>query len=236
MAISDLLVIYFSLGAPVAVYFYLQNRARRNRKNFWLETVLTFLFWIPSAVSFFFKAEFFRRTLSPARPIEILPRPEREENLFRLQKRFEKILQASDCDCTVFEFRETLERYVGLTLATETSPRGANEEFFTAAQNKHPALAARCFERRNRQRLDFHQIAARRDFLQTLERLSDAVQDGRVLADAARDFVKTLSDCEAEKTVEEIFAVKPSRVVRQSSDENKEREKQFASAASVSPL
>ncbi len=236
MKISDLVVIYFSAGAPVAVYFYLQNRARSNQKNLWLETVLTLLFWIPSAVRFFFKGEFLRGDIFPVRPIEISPRTEREDNLYRLQKRFEKIMQTSDWGCSIFEFRETLERYVGLTLASETSARDANEEFFSAAQCENPALAARCFERRNRQRLHFHKASARRDFLQTLARLSDAVSDERELAGYAREFVKTLNDREAEKAVAKIFTVASSKDARQSHAKSVEREKQFASAASASRL
>lgn len=233
MKISDLLIIYFSIGAPAAAQFYLQNRAQPDRIKLWRETVFTFLFWIPAAFRFFSVKGFFRSRVFFNGSNKISPSGERAENLRRLQKEFEKILTASDCRCSVFEFRETLERYVGLTLASQAATGEGDEEFFLAAKNKNSALAARCFERRNRQRLLSHQTAARGDFLQILSRLSAQVSDERAhnFFARSREYVKILGDYDAEKAVEKLFAAaaaSPAEIV--------EKEKSFFPAASASRL
>jgi len=209
MRVSDLLVIYFSLGAPVAVYFYLQTRASSNRKKIRRETVFTFLFWIPQALRVISKTRVFQNRVSSKRANEIFPPAEREENLQLLQKRLENVLPEGNCGLTVFEFRETIERYAGLTLAARIENGAAGKDFFVAAQNKNIELAAECFNRRNRRRLLFHQTSARRDFLQILARMSETVADREELGSLSVEFTGILKDSEAGKSVEELFFTAP---------------------------
>lgn len=236
MTISELLVIYFSAGAPVAVYFYLQNRAQPNRKKIWRLTVFTFLFWIPAAARLLFANEIFRKNNFPDCALEFSPPVESEEKLRLLQKRLEKILQSSGGAYSVFEFRETLERYVGLTLAAHAATGDGNEEFFLVSKNKNHALAARCLARRNLERLQFHRISARADFLQAISLLSDGVSDKREIARTAREFAKVLEDYEMENAVEKTFAAATARAAREPSAKITAEEKHFLSAASASRM
>lgn len=212
MSVSDIFVIYFSIGAPIAVYFYLQNLASTNRKKIRRQTVFAFLFWLPTALRYFSKAKLFQNDFFPERSKKIAPVTERETNRHSLQKQFEKILPPGDSRVSVFELRETLERYAGLTLAARAASDGGDEEtnFFIAAQNKNPALAAKCLARRNRRLLFQHQTSARRDFLRTLALLSDIVSDRRRLGDLAARFVENFDDREASRAIEKLFSTAPA--------------------------
>jgi hypothetical protein len=200
MKITDLLIIYFSAGAPVAVYFYFQNRERMDFRMLRLKTLLTFFFWLPSVYQFFLKNKFLQKTFFSI---------ERERKLYEIQKQFERVLRESGSRVSIYEFRETLDRYVGLTLAAqaETSVE-TSKEFFRAAKNKNVELAAKCFNRRNRQRLFFHQTSARQDFLQIIENFFVATSDKKDFAVLTCEFVEVLREFEAQKSLEKIFAEK----------------------------
>lgn len=211
MEITDLLIIYFSAGAPVAVYFYFQNRDRLNLEKLRLKTLFIFFFWLPSAFRFLLRNKFFQKTFLPKLNKKPFFLNKREKKLYEFQKQLENTLQENNSGISIFELRETLDRYVGLTLAVraETSVE-TGKEFFRAAENKNAELAAKCLYRRNRQRLFFHQTSARQDFLHVIKTLFLNTSDKKNFVVLTCEFVKALQDFEARKLLEKLFAGKSS--------------------------
>lgn len=209
MTISDLLVIYFSIGAPCGVYVYFQIRNQTTPEKLWLKTLFTFVFWVPTAVRFLLNNNFVRSTIYHEINKKNRHLPEREQKLYLIEKHFEKFLVKSNFRISIYEFREMLQRYVGLTFAAQNRPEKSltvNKELFYAAQNKNFEIAAKCFQRRNRKRLFFHQTLARKDFLQFVLQMFSVIADREDFAKSVIEFVEILEDREAQTAVKKILA------------------------------
>lgn len=204
MSLLDFAIVYLSVGAPLAVNYFFLNRALLQSKQLWLKTFLTLLFWIPFAIKIA-RREFVELRFGSS--------DDNEKSIEAAQKRVEKIFLESASKTSVFEFRETLARYVGLTLADETGTAKICEherEIFRAAKIEDVQTAASCLARRNRQRLVRHQAAARNDFLQTIREAFDSSSDSQKFHDAIAAFVESLNDRAARLRLEEIYAARLS--------------------------
>jgi hypothetical protein len=203
MNISDLFIIYLACGAPCAVYFLLQNRKKLSSKNLWLKSFLTLVVWIPYA--FVLLNDFATRRKQRRRLKE---KSALEEKLARLQKQLLQFHFDSAPEQRIFEFREVLDRYAGLTLACNSidqTPNPAESEFFRIALRENSHVAAECLRRRNQSRLKFHQNSARKDFLKIILELKSSVTETELLKAKAIEFVEMLNDAEARQNLEEIF-------------------------------
>ncbi|MCY7377447.1 MAG: hypothetical protein LH472_15915 [Pyrinomonadaceae bacterium] len=207
MNLTDLFIIYFAVGAPLAVYYFLQNRSDGKIALFWLKNLLVFLFWMPFAVSLLLQRQN-RRSLSNLNFFDpIFAKDSGEERISTLQKQIEIVLLKSNLDRSIFDLRETIERFVGLTLASEIDGKLYSEkEFLRAAGNSNEKLGAICLDRRNRNKLARHQTEARRDFLQFVEQLSDSISDTETLEHSTVEIVKILEDAAARRSLEKMFA------------------------------
>ena len=201
----DFLIIYFSCGAPFAVYYFLQNKSERKTFVSWLLNSLVLIFWLPFAVFLLFKN---RRVLSDFDFLRKTPDiSESERQICLSQKRIEKVLLESELEISIFDFRETAERYAGLTTAAQNEPdKNWGQDIFQAANNKKDDLGKICLRRRNRKRLAFHQTEARRDFLQIIKQLTDSISDTETLERSTLAMVALLNDSEAQTILEKMFA------------------------------
>lgn len=210
MNLYDFLIIYLACGAPLGVYYFLQNRKTPEFKRLWLKTVLNFLFWMPFAYRVLLKSEIlhnaFNNLFGKASALDA----NTEKNIYALRKLLEKIYLESNLKLSIYEVREILDRYAGLTLECQfehinSQIARTENEIFNIAKHKNARLAEICLERRNRKRLLFHQTEARRDFLSFLGGLFDSVAKIETLKSAAIDFATVLNDTEALKLIEEMF-------------------------------
>lgn len=203
MNITDLFIIYLACGAPCAVYFFLQNRKKLRSKNLWLKSFLTLIVWIPYA--FVLLNDFATRR---KHSLLLKEKSAFDEKLSLLQKQLLQFHFDSAADQRIFEFREVLERYAGLTLACNTIDKSSNpaeSEFFRIALRENSHVAAECLRRRNRLRLKFHQNLARRDFLKIILELKFSVAEPELLKTKAFEFVEMLNDPQARQNLKEIF-------------------------------
>lgn len=205
MNFTDFLIIYLACGAPFAVYYFLRNREIRALNRLWLETFLIFIFWIPSAFSLLRNKKTYRAKFSFANPFSV-------ESLYQklslIQKQLEEILKQSNFNISVFEFREIIERYVGLTLAKQSYDQRetfAEKEFYRVCESENAELAAVCLHRRNRKRLFFHQTLAGRDFYTFIVKLSDIDSQRKKLGVLSIEFVTLLNDLDILAGLEEVF-------------------------------
>jgi hypothetical protein len=197
----EIFILYLACGAPFGVYFYFQNR---NSRAAVLKAFLTVVVWIPYALRLLNANVTKKISVSKFDALEESDSALRQK-LDELQKRLTRILPESRTGVSVFEFREVVERYAGLTLARQTDEPGANEsELFKITNHQNTPLGTKCLHRRNRLRLEFHQRLASRDFLKLLSKLS--VFEAEKLRANALEFVTLLNDGETRRAVENLFA------------------------------
>jgi hypothetical protein len=157
----DLTVAYFAFGAPVGVYQI--TRTRRSTARSMAVAFLHFVLWPIAAAA------------SVWRSLSIRTEPDNgalELEINALRAEFEAAaLDGKDGD-QVLEFRDIFACYTGLAMALKQEARAPGKELFEIAGRKDKQLAARCFGRRNRQRLELHLLQARNEFDDAIEKLA----------------------------------------------------------------
>jgi len=204
MNLIDFIIIYLACGAPFGVYYFLQSRNAAESPIIWLKIFLTFFFWIPFAF-LFVRGFLVSNENLHSNYLTSAFEAKDKGNIYLIQKEIEKKFSESGLEFSLFEFRETLERYVGLTLANQEVFIKVSErekEIFRIAENSNVELAANCLHRRNRKLLAFHQTEARQDFLQMIRKLSDSTTDKKNLETLAIEFVRLLKDKQAQNSLE----------------------------------
>jgi hypothetical protein len=201
MNLYDFLIIYFACGAPVGVYYFFQNRRESNRQKLFVKTLLAFTIWIPFALRHLqsrFNKHFGGELFSDAKF---------RKKIQTARTEMEKASLETDSDVSIYEIRQMFDRYVSLTLSSQTGDPNSqfaptNDEIFRIAGHNNSELAAVCLRRRNRKELIFHQTLARLDFL-------DLLAGKAKLGAAAIEFVSLLNDLEAAEAIEKMFDLKP---------------------------
>ena len=209
MNLIDFFIIYLACGAPLSVYYFLHNASEIRFKFFWLKTVCVFFFWMPFALSLLRQEKNFKINCSDFGK-KFSEKTETTKKFHSIQKQIEKILLESDLKISIYEFREIVERYIGLTLVEQNTAAKnlqPEAEIYHVTQAKNVELSSICFNRRNRKRLLFHQTEARKDFLRFIEKLSENCSDRTGLSDLSFELVQILKDSEALKNLENIFAI-----------------------------
>lgn len=208
MNLTDYLIIYLACGAPFGVYYFLQNRTKSDSSKLWLNTLITFAFWIPIAFRLLRENKILNKSVNLKFDVALTLDAIQEKKLNLIQKQFENFLPESSLKISIYEFRETIDRYIGLTLANQSHSKKASitdKEFFRISENKNIELAAICLYRRNQKRLSFHHIQARQDFLHFINELSEFSEHKKIVSNLAVEFVKILNDLEANTLLEKMF-------------------------------
>ena len=208
MNLTDYLIIYLACGAPFGVYYFLQNRTKSGSSKLWLNTLITFAFWIPIAFRLLCENKILNKSINLKFDAALTLDATQEKKLNLIQKQFENFLQKSSLKISIYEFRETIDRYIGLTLANQSHSEKVSitdKEFFRISENKNIELAAICLYRRNQKRLSFHHIQARQDFLHFINELSEFSEHKKIVGNLAVEFVKILNDLEANTLLEKMF-------------------------------
>ena len=150
----DLTVVYFAFGAPLGMYEIARNR--RSPKAVALAAV-HFVLW-----------PFF--AIASLRSLAGQPEQSLERRIDELRTEFET--EAFNTE-SGREFRDVYARYTGLALALRAGNGGGSSELFDIAGHHDGRLASKCFDRRNRRRLEFHQLQARNEFDEMVSKLAD---------------------------------------------------------------
>ena len=207
MNLRDLFIIYLACGAPFGVYYFLQNRNHLETKILWLKSLLRFVCWIPFAVQMVARKSLFTNLYNNGFDKIAHSEAIKESEIEEIKKFFEKRLSARRFGLSVFEFRETFDRYAGLSLEiqSEAAETAATEtEIFRIANHTNKALAEICLHRRNRKRLLFHQKLARRDFFEVFDKFFDQADDPENLLSKAAQLADMINDFEAKKMLENM--------------------------------
>ena len=154
----DLTVVYFAFGAPLGMYEIARNR--RSPKVVALAAI-HFVLWPLFAIA-------------SLRSLTIQPEPSLERKIDDLRTEFETEAFNGESGR---EFRDVYARYTGLALALRAANGDASSEIFDIAGRTDGGLASKCFDRRNRRRLEFHMLQARNEFDGMLAKLGDRKVD-----------------------------------------------------------
>lgn len=207
MNLRDIFIIYLACGAPFGVYYYLQNRNRTETRLLWVKSLLRFVVWIPFAFRIVARNSFltnlynnsFAKTSETDLKIEL----EIEE----IKKFFEQSLPDAAKVFSIFEFRETFDRYVGLSVEIRDDHKdvsAAETELFRITNHHNKKLGEICLNRRNRKRLTFHQKIARRDFFEICNKIFDNSSEPQKLIAKADRLAVLLDDFEARRMFENL--------------------------------
>lgn len=215
MNLSEIIIIYLALGSPLAVYFFLQNRTRLKSRQLWLKTILNFLFWIPSA--FEILREYSKSNYSSVDNIEFFEESEAERNkLSLLQRKIENFISGIDRKTSIFEIREILDRYIGLSLELKNISEFSDQtedELFRLVNNKDWEIASICNQRRNLKRLSFHHKLAASDFFNLIAELKVRGNLSQNFYSHLSELTQTLQDVEMQKEIKKL-----SEAEKQTSD------------------
>ena len=208
MNLSEIIIIYLALGSPFAVYFFLQNRSRLKSRQLWLKTILNFLFWIPSA--FKILREYLRSNYSSVGNFDFFDElSSSKDKLSLLQRKIEKLISENDLKISIFEIREILDRYIGLSLEAKRTAefsKQPDDEFFKIVNAKDWEIASICNQRRNLKRLSFHHKLAANDFLNLIAGLNVKGKLPQNLYFHLLELTLTLQDFEMQKKIKKLCA------------------------------
>ena len=207
MNLRDIFIIYLACGAPVVVYYFLQNRHAFETKLLLLKSLFRFVFWIPFAFRMVARTSFLTNFYNNSFASLAETDAKKELEIEEIRKTFENIFTKSDFSFSIYEFREIFERYVGLSLETlaessEISP--AETEIYRITNHHNKKLGEICLNRRNRKRLSFHQKLARRDFFEILNKFVRKTDKPQVLFQSVANLAALLNDVEAQETTEKL--------------------------------
>jgi len=202
MNLLDATIVYFACSAPFGTYYFIKNR--HNKHALWLKTILVTIFWIPFSAkllheNFWNKAG--RRNLNDSSPSNL----QNAQQLAALRSEFEQFIPKGQSKTSLFEIREIIERYAGLTIAIQNTDNlrpDHQNEIFRISQSNNIKLSSLCFNRRNRQKLSAHQTQARTDFLEIVKTLSTFDKKSEAIKEYAFRFVSFLKDKEAIRVLE----------------------------------
>ena len=214
MNIFDAIIIYLSCGAPFGVYYFLHNRDKHDAGHLTLKTFLEWVIWPASAVKMIGGAYLFSgRSKTNFDPLTELDAG-KDEKVCEIQKSLEQIFFEGPASAriSIYAFREVFDRYAGLSLALRPgvdSPGVAQAEIFRAADHGNVELASICLNRRNRSLLAAHQIQAREDFIDTLDKLAGSPSERTDTWILVNELAVVLNDIEAIGAIDKIFTGTP---------------------------
>jgi len=198
MNFSEAIIIYLSCGAPFGVYYFVNQRNRY--KSVLIQTIFITVFWIPFAFGLL-KKNFGGNSRASGHSKKIASQ---DQEILNAKKNLEKAFLKSNAGISVFEIREVLDRYIGLSVSAidEDKTDFSDPQFFEAAGNQNAQLALKCFQRRNRKLLYFHQTLAGQDFFNLIAKHSFDTE----VADVSQKLVQLLNDDKTEKKLKLFFA------------------------------
>lgn len=214
MNIFDAIIIYLACGAPFGVYYFLHHREKVDAGQLALKVLLEWVIWPASAVKMIGGSHLFSSRSKPNFDALTELDARQDEKVCEIQKSLEQIFfdGPASAQISIYAFREVFDRYAGLSLALRDegdSPGVPQAEIFHAADHGNVELASICLNRRNRSLLVTHQIQARGDFIDTVDRLAGSPSERTDTWILVNELAVVLDDIEAIGAIDEIFTGTP---------------------------
>ena len=118
---------------------------------------------------------------------------------------FEQAAFAGESISSLFAFRETFYRFVGLSEAADEIQTGrSSAEIFEISGHNNKSLASRCLTRKNTRKLSYHRSSARQEFVGLISRLTATEADRIEITDLALELANHLGD---QKAADALLAI-----------------------------
>ncbi|MEZ5347131.1 MAG: hypothetical protein R2681_16410 [Pyrinomonadaceae bacterium] len=206
MTFSDVIIIYLACGTPYGVHFFLKNRNNLNLS--WLKALLVTCLWIPFALLQLHPYVTDRLTLNK-KSASGPPHLPGESTLDVMKKEFERFLPDNYSTSAVFNFRDILESYSGLTAALTAASLPQTElstpEIFSISGHSSADVGAVCLSRRNLSRLISHQKNSKFVFLGEIKSIFGATVYRSEFGEHTLQFFKLIGDAEAFELISEYL-------------------------------
>ena len=171
MTFTEFFTTYLAVGAPFGAYYFLKHRGKSSDIALSLKSITVALLW------FVFAARLLKKWYLSSKA-SLLGRRWHYSRQRKIEKASQNVINAFTNlsnevrSVRYFEFREILERFIGLTLASQNSSVNSlgvthESEIFQIVGHERRALrlAERILHRKNFLRLELHRSSARQDFL-----------------------------------------------------------------------
>ncbi len=188
-----LIIIYLACGSPFGVYELTRGDQTSPPANF-AAAISSFIFWPVIGVLLVWRG--IRRRKDgrlPAFRIE------------QIRSEIECIAFANMPAAALFEFRDVYYRYTGLAEAAANSEGSSiGTELMAVTADVHRAAAAKCLARRNGEKLEFHKVLARNEFVDLISQAAASSPHAAKIVALASGLAEDLFDHEA---VEDLAAM-----------------------------
>jgi hypothetical protein len=188
MNATELIIIYLACGSPFCVY-EAANRRDVLTPNLIATLLFHFLLWPVAAV---------RRLVRMAASGSSSGASGLDRSVEQIRFEIENLAFTEGTAAGVFEFREVFDRFVGLSIAAAGDAVGGQlTELMTISGHAKPELASRCADRRNGERLVFHQLRARNEFVELIADLARSSVHSNKIVLSAQHLATLLRDTDA---------------------------------------
>lgn len=218
MTWTEMIVLYLAAGAPFCALHYFEINSERSPYVRALTSTGLLPIWIFCAV----------RYIVSTRSKRLKSRSSQDERIHETSKRLENVFAEIADSVSIYEFRETVERYVGLSFANQSvepntlDPAAPTQQdvYFEFGVSKLNNIV---LARRNRKLLEFHLNDARRNLFEAissqivfrthrsrslLEELSNGLNDAKAIAELNQTFPTNVDSTQV-RSSEQIDREKP---------------------------
>ncbi len=180
----NLLVIHFAFGSPFGVYQITRGGSVRSTRSA-AKVAAHFVLWPIFAAAFI--RSWLINNLKPAES-------HLEQKIANIRSKIEDAAFSGSSTMPVFEFRDVFARFTGLTMALLHGGKvSSSREMLKIVGHKNISLASACINRRNRQRLLFHQKQAQLEFNELISALAER-SNNNDMGDLALSLTKLLDE------------------------------------------
>ena len=191
----DLLIIYFACGAPFGVYQITSIRRPLTARAV-VRTSLRICLWPVFAV-LALNEWFSNNQYSAASGLD--------RRIDSIRVEIESLVLDNDSIASIFDFREILHRYAGLSEAANVNVvQNSASELFELTNTTNEEIASACLARRNQRKLSFQQSLVRNEFVDMISEFAVADRYRRKIIELAIELADSLDDS---KTADALTAM-----------------------------
>ncbi|RMG09765.1 MAG: hypothetical protein D6735_00175 [Acidobacteria bacterium] len=219
MRLAEILIIYFSFGLPLWVYYVLNNHRRLNVSSLIGKSIFVLLFW------FLWAGSVLKQVMRDTRAVSV-----NEKKLLLLRNQIHCLLSSyciagmidkpKNSVASLLKLRQVVDRYIDLTISKQESLKwGIGGELMRISSHPNPEIGSRCLRRRNHLRIKTRQNQATQDMLTLLKNTTCDMRILELILQIARE----LHDYETIKALDKIVQLSTARRSKQQRTANEQK-------------